>query len=144
MQNLVAIEGFVTRRWHRDGNVFLRLAVYRDQDRPRKRPNDKRPGRWDAPDYISVKAPPELVAIVASLKKGQRVSVVGWLESVDYMESLRAFLKRAGVSVPTDLAEQADRIAVSRSSTWVVADRIVPIPIGEAQPPPEEEAEEGE
>jgi len=136
MLNLVSVEGYLTRRrWRRDGHHFFRLACYRDPDRPRKH-QDEGPGRWDRPDYISIKVPPELVVAVVSLQPGQRVRVTGWVESEEYRESLRQFLRRAGVGVPEDL--DPDNITVSRVSTWVVADRIVPVPLPAEERAPEE------
>ncbi len=125
MLNLVTIEGFVTsRRWRRDGYHFFRIACYRDPDRPRKH-QDAGPGRWDRPDYVSVKIPPGLTTMAMSIRPNQRVRIVGWLESEDYMESLARFLQRAEVTIPEELRDQADQIAVSRAATWIVADRIV-------------------
>ncbi|MDR7574508.1 MAG: hypothetical protein QN194_16465 [Armatimonadota bacterium] len=132
MLNLASVEGFITRRrWRRNGYHFFRLAVFRDQDRPRKHlpEGEGRPGRWDQPDYISVKVPPELTAVALSLRPGQRVRVFGWIETEDYMESLRQFLRRAGVAVPALADLDLDNVAVSRAATWIVADRIVPVPL---------------
>jgi hypothetical protein len=136
MLNQVHQEGFVTKKqWTYDDDHFFRLAVYRDPDRQRKQAADPAPNRVDAPDYVTVCIPAEL-GLPGEIKAGQRLQVDGWLESRHYDVSLDEFLEKARgpkVSVVVD-DEMAQRISVARTTTWIVADRVVIVPPGDRRP----------
>jgi hypothetical protein len=127
MINVTVIEGFVTKKiWQYDGHTFCRLAVYRDQDLPRKGN-----GR-EAPDYVTLCIPAALIAPVADqFRQGARVQVHGWLESSEYQQSLAAFLEKAGAAGARVKGVDAAKVGISRVSTQVVAQRIVIVPDGE-------------
>ena len=130
MLNETHIEGYVTKKqWMYGGDRFMRLAVYRDPDRPRKE-NDQnsKKGGQDQPDYVTVKLPAALIAgMPIEFKPSQRVQVHGWVESRQYEQSLAEFLDsaRQDKGQEVDVApELSKKIVTFRSSTWVVADRI--------------------
>ena len=128
MLNTVILDGYVTRKMWRIGpDLFFRLAVYRDPDRPRKEPEGGN-GK-DGPDYLTVRLPVGLASLAGRLQPGQRVQVHGWLESRHYEEALEEFAKKAGIS-PEDIDLDAASITVRRTTTWVCAERIVPVPEG--------------
>ncbi len=132
MLNEVHIEGYVTKKqWTYSNDQFFRLAAYRDPDRPRKENEEE---NRDRPDYVTVKLPASLMAgLPVRFESGQRVQVHGWLESRQYTQSLTEFLESAHNTGDGKLAleietQQADGIVTHRSSTWIVADRIVLTP----------------
>lgn len=128
MLNTVHLDGFVTRkRWQIGPDLYFRLAVYRDPDRPRKEAENGKVGK-DEPDYITVRLPNGVASLTGRLKAGQRVQVHGWLESRHYEESLEEILEKAGLS-PNEIGDQA-KVAVRRTTTWVCADRVVVVPNG--------------
>lgn len=127
MLNQVHVEGYVTKRvWQYDGDTFVRLATYRDQDRPRKKLNGGGPDERDQPDYVTVRVPPTAMPIV--FKAGQRIQVHGWLESQSQKFTLADFLEAASGAKPEIDAAQAQEIAAHRDFTRVVAERIVALP----------------
>jgi hypothetical protein len=136
MLNQTHQEGFVTKKqWTYNDDRFFRMAVYRDPDRQRKQAADPGPDRVDAPDYITVCIPAGL-RLPGEIKAGQRLQVDGWLESRHFEVSLDEFLERARgpkVSVVVD-EEMAQRVMVERTTTWIVADRVVIVPPGDRRP----------
>ena len=130
MLNLVALDGYVTRKiWRVDEEIHFRLAVYRDPDRP---PKEAQNGNGvDAPDYFTIRLPAGLTALIGRLEAGQRVQVYGWLESRHYEETLAEFLERAKVDGIKGV--NPDEVVVSRTTTWVVAERLVPINNGKSR-----------
>ena len=129
MLNETHIEGYVTKKqWMYGGDKFMRVAVYRDPDRPRKEGDRDSAKERDQPDYVTVKLPAALIAgMPIEFKPSQRVQVHGWLASRQYEQSLAEFLDSArqdqGQEVDVD-PELSEKIITYRSSTWVVADRI--------------------
>ena len=128
MLNQVHIEGYATKKiWQYGGDTFFRLAAYRDPDRPRKE-SDRNPNERDKPDYVTIKVPASLLAgLPVQFTSGQRVQVHGWLESREYESTLAEFLKDARSELKIDVA-QAKKVIAHRSTTWIVAERIVRIP----------------
>ena len=130
MFNLAVIEGYVTKKmWQHDGVTFCRLAVYRDQDLPRR--SNGQAGA-DAPDYLTVCLPPALVTPLAGqFRPGARVQVHGWLESYEYTQSLADFLRKAGTNGDAQVVGvDPEAVTVERVSTQVVAQRLVIVPDG--------------
>ena len=125
MLNTVILDGYVTRKMWRVGpDLFFRLAVYRDPDRPRKEP--KNGNGKDSPDYLTIRLRAGVALVSGPLQPGQRIQVHGWLESRHYEETLEEFLKKAQIS-PEEIGLDAN-IAVERTTTWICAERIVPLP----------------
>jgi hypothetical protein len=136
MLNETHIEGYVTKKqWMYGGDRFLRVAVYRDPDRPRKEADRDSTQERDQPDYVTVKLPAALIAgMPIEFKPSQRVQVHGWLESRQYEQSLAEFLDsaRQDQGQAVDVApELSQKVVTHRSSTWVVADRIQIVNRGE-------------
>ncbi len=126
MLNQVHVEGYVTKRiWQYDGDTFIRLATYRDQDRPRKKANGRANER-DQPDYVTVRVPSTAMPI--ALRAGQRVQIHGWLESQSQKFTLADFLEAADGSKPDVDAAQSRKITAHRDFTRIVAERIVEMP----------------
>ena len=129
MLNETHIEGYVTKKqWMYGGDKFMRVAVYRDPDRPRKESDRDSAKERDQPDYVTVKLPAALIAgMPIEFRPSQRVQVHGWLASRQYEQSLAEFLdstrKDKGQEIDVD-PELSKKIVTFRSSTWVVADRI--------------------
>ena len=128
MLNQVHVEGYVTKRiWQYDGDTFIRMATYRDQDRPRKKANgNERSNERDQPDYVTVRVPSTAMPI--AFKSGQRIQVHGWLESQSQKFTLADFLGAANGPKPEMDLAQAQEVVASRDFTRVVAERIVELP----------------
>lgn len=131
MLNEIHIEGYVTKKqWMYGGDKFMRVAVYRDPDRPRKENDqDSKKRGQDQPDYVTVKLPAALIAgMPIEFKPSQRIQIHGWLESRQYTQSLAEFLdnvKDKGQEQQVEIdPELSKKLVTFRSSTWVVADRI--------------------
>ena len=126
MLNQVHVEGYVTKKiWQYDGDTFIRMATYRDQDRPRKKGNGRSNER-DQPDYVTVRVLPTAMPI--AFKSGQRIQVHGWLESQSQKFTLADFLGAASGPKPEVDSAQAKKVVASRDFTRIVAERIVELP----------------
>ena len=119
--NEVHVRGQIkTMPWRYDGNLYARISVRRDGDRPQRTRDN-----GGAFDYVTVMFPGG-VAQGLEVRKDQVISVHGWLQSRDVHETLTDFLKRA--NAPTkgitlkDAADQGE-ITVHRTITEIVADR---------------------
>lgn len=118
--NEVHIEGFITKKqWMYGGDKFFRVAIYRDPDRPRKKENGDR----EKPDYITVKVPN---GGFIQLEASHLIQVHGWLESREYEYTLADFLEDADAEEITVDGDAANAIT-HRGSTWIVAERLVPV-----------------
>jgi hypothetical protein len=127
MLNQVHTEGFVTKKiWPYDGDLFFRLAVYRDQDREPKRAADRGPDEQHRPDYVTVRVPAGLGLL--PVESGQRVQIHGWLESREFNLTLAEFLSKVQGEKPSVDPLQARNLAIHRDTTWIVADRVVVLP----------------
>lgn len=129
MFNCVHIEGFVTKRiWRHSGDLFIRIANYRDPDRPRKESRHDSPNKRDQPDYVTIRVPAALTTLPVEFQSGQRVQVDGWLESREFDYTLAEFLKDAQGDKPEIDPEQAKQLSAHRGTTWIVATRILTLP----------------
>ena len=128
MLNKAIAEGYVTKKiWPYDGDMFFRLAVYRDPDREIK-VADRGPDERHKPDYFTVRLPASLEVAVEA---GQRVQIDGWLESREFDDTLADFLNKSrGDRKPRVDPQVARQVVKHRTSTWLVADRIIVIPNG--------------
>ena len=118
--NEVHIRGQVkTEPWTYSGNLYARLSIRRDTDRPTRAPQDG--GGFD---YVTVMFPAGGQRGVV-LRKGQYLQVHGWLQSRDVHETLADFLKRAGhrQSTTTQATAAEKMPIVHRSITEIVANR---------------------
>jgi hypothetical protein len=92
MLNESVVEGVVTGKiWNYGGDLFFRLACYRDPGRP----NKAHPGGGDrdAPDYVTVRVMDGMVGgVTVSVRPRQRVRVHGWLASRDETLTLQQFV----------------------------------------------------
>ena len=119
--NEVHIRGQVkTAPWSYSNNLYVRLSLRRDNQRPVRGAGDG--GNFD---YITVMIPGGALQGI-ELKRGQALSVHGWLQSRDVHESLSEFVNRANgaaKAVIEQLPSRADEVEVHRSIVEVVADR---------------------
>lgn len=129
MLNVAHVEGFVTRRiWQINGDMFFRLAVYRDPDRPRKEAEREAPDERDKPDYITIRVPAVLTTPPVKFRPGQRLQIHGWLESREFDYTLAEFLGNAQGPKPEVTEEQMCNVTAHRTTTWMTAERIVLLP----------------
>ena len=119
--NEVHIRGQVkTAPWSYSNNLYVRLSLRRDNQRPLRGAGDG--GNFD---YVTVMIPGGALQGI-ELRRGQTLSVHGWLQSRDVHESLTEFVNRANGSakaVIEQLPSRADEVEVHRSIVEVVADR---------------------
>ena len=116
--NEVHVRGQIkTQPWRYDGNLYARVSVRRDGDRPRR--STIQGGSFD---YVTVMFP-DGVAHGLNVHKDQIISVHGWLQSRDVPETLADFLKRSNGKARDINIEQQEDITVHRSITEIVADR---------------------
>ena len=118
--NEVHLFGQIKRVWTYDDNLYVRISIRRSPGRPRR--TSKEGGPYD---YVTVLFPDGKRQM--SFEPGQYLTVHGWLQSRDFDESLRDFLKRAemnnieeAVDIPAD---QQRRTVLHRSVIEVVAER---------------------
>ena len=94
MLNEVLLEGIVTRgRWEFNGVRFIRLAVYRDADLPRK----PRAGNanQDEPDFLTLRCEGTLGLAADSLNVGDLIIAGGSIVTRDYEVPLQRFVTDA-------------------------------------------------
>ena len=119
--NEVHIRGQVkTAPWSYSNNLYIRLSLRRDNQRPLRGAGDG--GNFD---YVTVMIPGGALQGI-ELRRGQTLSVHGWLQSRDVHESLSEFVNRAtstAKAVIEQLPARADEVEVHRSIVEVVADR---------------------
>lgn len=130
MLNQVHVEGYVTKKiWQYGGFTFLRLATYRDQDRPRKQADGRASeNERDQPDYVTVRIASALTAMPVAFEPGQRIQIHGWLESQSQKSSLADFLEAADGPKPEIDSAKAQKVVAYREFTRIVAERIVMLP----------------
>ncbi|HIE38816.1 MAG TPA: hypothetical protein EYH30_05705 [Anaerolineales bacterium] len=128
MLNVVVVEGYVTNTmWRWSGDLYFRLASYRDPDLPQKPPPQVQTDHDQTPDYLTVRviggAPGGLPVAV---RPGQRVRIHGFLGSRPRRRTLAEVAEMAQ-GAPVIWAQGFDpESAVLRDEvTDVVADRIV-------------------
>ena len=119
--NEVHIQGQVkTAPWSYSNNLYVRISLRRDNQRPLRGAGDG--GNFD---YVTVMIPGGAQQGI-ELRRGQTLSVHGWLQSRDVHESLSEFVNRANgtaKAVIDQLPARADEVEVHRSIIEVVADR---------------------
>ena len=117
--NEVHLEGQIKRVWTYSDNLYLRISVKRSPGRPKRSPQE-----GGAYDYVTVVFPDGKNQL--SFEPGQDLTVHGWIQSRDFDETLRDFLKRAENADGLELsAKQLREIVVHRSIIEVVAERWV-------------------
>ena len=118
--NEVHLRGQIkTQPWTYDGNLYARISVRRDTQRPNRPARDG--GGFD---YVTVLFPGG-VQQGLELRKNQMIAVHGWLQSRDVYETLSDFLQRAASEekVEPALSPKGETQPVHRSIVEVVADR---------------------
>ena len=116
--NEVHLRGVVkTDPWRYDGNLYVRVSVRRDNQRPGRAARDG--GSYD---YVTVLFPGGAQQGL-TFQRNQVIAVHGWLQSRDVHESLADFLQRAGAKAEAPGSTKGDLPAVHRSVVEVVADR---------------------
>lgn len=116
--NEVHLRGVVkTEPWRYDNNLYVRLSVRRDTQRPGRSPQAG--GDFD---YVTVLFPGG-AAQGLELRRNQILAVHGWLQSRDVSESLSEFLRRAQPANGSAVEVPDDPPSVHRSVVEVVADR---------------------
>lgn len=94
MLNEVHLEGIVTRGgWTYEGACFVRLAIYRDTDLPRKLRATE--ARQDEADYVSLRCEGPFALAAGALRVGGLVRVRGVLVTRDYEIPLVRFAAEA-------------------------------------------------
>ena len=133
MINTVVLEGIVTREpWKYAGDLFFRLATYRDTDLPPKPLDAER----DQADYINVRICGGANGLM-SVHRGMRLRVHGFLQSRDFRESLGDFLEKAHKSGTPQLElgeTKPEQIQVDRNVVEIVAQRLMVLDAGEKKP----------
>lgn len=116
--NEVHVRGQIkTNPWRYNGNLYARISVRRDGDRPRRTRD-----QGGAFDYVTIMFP-DGVAHGLTMRKEQILSVHGWLQSRDVHETLADFLKRSKVKESSIALDHQQDVTVHRSVTEIVADR---------------------
>ena len=94
--NEVHLRGVIkTEPWRYDGNLYVRVSVRRDSQRP-----GRATGEGGSFDYVTVLFPGGAQRGL-TFQKNQLLAVHGWLQSRDVHENLTDFLQRAGAHLPT-------------------------------------------
>lgn len=125
MINDVVLEGIVSREpWKFAGDLFFRMATYRDSDQPPKPLDAER----DQADYINIRVTGGANGLM-SIRRGMRLRVHGFLQSREYQETLVDFWEKAhkgGSPSELNLGEvKADQITIDRTVTEIIARRII-------------------
>lgn len=118
--NEVHLRGQIkTQPWTYDGNLYARISVRRDNQRPNRAARDG--GGFD---YVTVLFPGGVQQGV-ELRKNQVIAVHGWLQSRDIYETVTDFLQRAmgDDKAPPMVTPNREPQPVHRSIVEVVADR---------------------
>jgi hypothetical protein len=97
MINFAVKEGYVAGRpWHRDGDLYFRMAIYRDSHVPPKRVVTTNGALRDEPDYVTAVMPQSLFNIsMVDIQRGYKIRVRGFTTSVDTQETLEEWLRGA-------------------------------------------------
>lgn len=97
MLNFAVKEGYVAGRpWHRDGDLYFRMAIYRDSHVPPKRVVTTNGALRDEPDYVTAVMPQSLFNIsMVDIQRGYKIRVRGFTTSVDTQETLEEWLRGA-------------------------------------------------
>jgi len=125
MINDIVLEGIVSREpWKFGGDLFFRMATYRDTDQPPKPLDTER----DQADYVNIRVAGGANGLM-SIRRGMRLRVHGLLQSRDYRETLSEFIEKAqkaGSSIQLNLAEvKPDHVSIDRNVVEIVARRLV-------------------
>jgi len=120
--NEVHVRGEVkSEPWTYDGNLYVRISVRRERDRPKRVAQDG--GNYD---YMTVVFP-GMAEQGLALRKQQILAVHGWLQSRDVDETLANFLKRANGNKnganDKNMPANAESLSIHRSVTEIVAER---------------------
>lgn len=121
--NEVHLTGVVKYTWIYDSNLYARVSVPRDGDRPNRGPEGG--GNYD---YITVMFPGAAVQGL-TLARTQAVTVHGWIQSRDVNENLVDFYKQAhrrsgnGNGNGTRPPDHLPDVSVHRTMTEIVAAR---------------------
>jgi hypothetical protein len=132
MLNKVIFEGIVTNTWKFGGDIFARLACYRDPAHPAKKLDESR----DAPDYVNVRWPNAAQQMV-EFPRGTHLRVEGFFQSREYTETLAEFLRKAGKERPTGVeftGPDARKITIGRNTVEIVVGEHTIITMPQAQP----------
>jgi len=115
--NEIHLTGQIKQVWEYNDNLYCRLSVKRTPGRP------KRGAKAGGPfDYVTVVFPDGKQQY--HFEPGQYLTVHGWLQSRDFDETLRDFLKRTKNANDLEVsAKLLQRISVHRSVAEVVAER---------------------
>ena len=116
--NEIHITGIAKHTWSYDGNLFVRVSVPRDGQRPSRSPD-----QGGSYDYLTVMMPGG-ASQGLRIERGQRITAHGWMQSRDIHESLADLHKRANGGDIPDVAD-LNGLTVHRSVNEVVAERWV-------------------
>jgi len=118
--NEVHLFGQIKRVWTYDDNLYVRISIRRSPGRPKRSSQEGGPY-----DYVTVLFPDGKHRL--SFEPGQHLTVHGWLQSRDFDEPLRDFLKRADTKNIKDAVdipiEQQRNTVLHRSIIEVVVER---------------------
>jgi hypothetical protein len=87
--NEIHITGIAKHTWSYDGNLFVRVSVARDGQRPARSPE-----QGGSYDYLTVMMPGG-ASQGLHIERGQRITAHGWMQSRDIHESLADLHRRA-------------------------------------------------
>jgi hypothetical protein len=116
--NEIHISGVAKHSWRYDGNLFVRVSVPRDNQRPSRSPE-----QGGSYDYLTVLLP-GAADRGTRIERDQRLIVHGWVQSRDIHESL-ADLHRRAKGGETPESSELDGLTVHRTMQEVVAERWV-------------------
>ncbi len=111
--NEVHLEGRVMRTWRFRGDLLVRISVPRDPDRPPKNGSNF--------DYVTVRFPGGWDKRIG-VTDGMDIRVHGFIQSRDYEERLRDFLKDAEPKIEVEVPDGQEPRA-KRATTEVVVER---------------------
>ena len=132
MLNKVMFEGIVTSTWKYAGDLFARLACYRDPAIEAKRLNETQ----DAPDYVNVRWPNAAQQMV-EFPRGTHLRVEGFFQSREYTETLAEFMRKANKTGATGVeltGPEARQITCGRNTVEIVAREHIILNIPQPQP----------
>jgi hypothetical protein len=99
------------------------VAYYRDPDMPQKPGVDDR----DLADYVTVRVIKGNLGAPVTLERGAHIRVHGFMQSLDYDETLADFLKDAkGAELALPEGYDTFTLKAQRGTTEIIARRIMP------------------
>ena len=114
--NEIHISGVAKHSWQYDGNLFVRVSVARDGQRPSRSPE-----QGGSYDYVTVMMPGGATQGLR-IERGQRLTAHGWVQSRDIHENLADLHRRAaGEEAPGN--GHLDGLTIHRSVHEIVAER---------------------